>query len=266
MNHLGALVTPYVDGELSPSRAAEAQAHLDMCAECRSAVVLEHAARRRTQESVRGVQPSAELTARLLAMPAGPVPSISGLSTRPRRTPFVLGGGAALVGLFVLTLFVLGAPRPGTSPSSVLAAADTDLDATATALPVTLAAAPDLADLRYESWALPSGVTVGSVDILDDGATQTLDVTLTTSSGEVRLLERSGTLDEVAAAGVQSDTVAGRTVYEVEGWYVLEAGSCVVAVHGDSQAAVQAVIAALPAADPDGVLGRLLAGWGMLVG
>lgn len=260
MKHLGALVTPYVDGELSPGRAAEARAHLDCCAECSRAVELEQLARRRTQESTLALQARPELTARLLAMPAGSLPAPE--PVRPRRAPLVLGGGAALVGLFVLTLFVLGAPRPVTTPSAVLDAARVDAGAPTT-VPAAMAA-PEVGELA--TWALPTDASVGALAILDDGATQTLDLVVTTAAGEARILERSGTLDEAAAAWARSEVVSGRTVYEVDGWYVLESGPCVVAVHGETEAAAEAVIAALPEAAPDGLLGRLLTGWTALVG
>lgn len=265
MSHLGALVTPYVDGEMSPAREAEAHAHLAVCVECRTAVALEQAARRRTRESAACVQASAELTARLLAMPSGPVPQAAAMSARPRRTPFMLGGGAALIGLFVLTLFVLGGPRAGTSPSAVLTAADGDPDTAATNLPVALLSGPDLSALS-ESWALPVGLSLGRLDVLDDGATQTLDVLVTTSAGDARLLERPGSLDPEAVDGAVTETIAGRTVVLVDGWSIVEAGGCVVAVLGETDAATATVIEALPAPHGDDVVSRVIAGWDVLVG
>lgn len=263
MSHLGALITPYVDGELSPAAAAEARAHLCVCAECRTALAREQAARRRTQQSVQGMQASAELTARLLAMPANPVPAgAAGLPRRTRRTPFVLGGGAALVGLFVLTLVVLGSPRPDQHPSSLLAAtadpAGTEAAAT-TSRPAPVQAA-------VAGWALPANHTVNSLDLIGDGESETLDVLVDTVGGEVRLLERIGTLDPLVVAQAPSLTIAGRTAYLVDGWYVLESGPCVVAVLGESDLAAEAVIAQLPARSPDGLVGRLVDGWHVLVG
>lgn len=256
MSHLGALITPFVDGELSPARAAEAQAHLADCGECRRLLAMEQAARRRTQESVRGVRASADLTARLLAMPTGPLPAAA--PQRARRASFLLSGGAALVGLFVLTLVVLGAPRTD-HPSAFLAAAE-EAGATADADRF----APDTAVLA--AWALPADHTVQSLGLLGDGDTETLDAVLETSAGEVRLLERIGSFDDAVLSQLPSRTVAGRTAYLVDGWYVLESGSCVVAVLGESDAAVEAVIAQLPAPAPDGIGGRILAGWYALVG
>lgn len=255
MNHLGALITPFVDGELSAARAAEARAHLSDCSECRRLLLMEQAARRRTQASAHGVQASAELTARLLAMPTGPVPAAAPL--RSRRTPFIFGGGVALVGLFVLTLVVLGAPRAD-HPSALLSAT---ADAADLATPSTRA----VPQAALSGWALPANHTVHSLDLLGEGDTETLDVVVETAAGEVRLLERVGSLDEEAVAGMPASTIAGRTAYLVEGWYVLESGPCVVAVLGDDLA-VEMVIDQLPLPAPDGVLGRVVAGWHVLVG
>ncbi|GAB2616632.1 anti-sigma factor family protein [Pseudactinotalea suaedae] len=265
MSHLGALITPYVDGELSPARAAEARAHLSVCGECRSVLAMEQAARRRTQNSARSLQASAELTARLLAMPAGPVP----LGAEPRRSrlaPFVLGGGVTLVGLFVLTLVVLGGPRPDQHPSALLAATDApaaDITDTAT---TPVATRPGSAQASTAGWALPANHTVNRLDLLDDGGTETLDVVVDTAAGEVRLLERVGTLDERVTSLVDSLRIGDHTAYLVDGWYVLESGPCVVAVLAESEAAAEAVIAQLPAPSPDGILGRMVDGWHVLVG
>lgn len=257
--HLGALVTPFVDGELSPARAAEVRVHLAGCAECRRAVTAEQAARRRTQDSVRGMQASPELTARLLAMPSGSIP-VAMPFERSRRVPFVLGGGAALVGLFVLTLFVLGTPRTTQSPGSLLAST-TDPSSTA----VQQVALGTGADNAATAWAVPASLTIQRLDLTEAQGTQTLDVSLDTSAGEVRLLERPGTLDEAAAAaGSAPSTVAGHVVYQVDGWYLLESGSCVVAVRGETDEAAELVIADLP--EPDGVLDRIADGWHALVG
>lgn len=262
-DHLGALVTPFVDGELVPARAAEARVHLAGCAECRRAVTAEQAARRRTQDSVRGMQASPELTARLLAMPTGPAP-VGMPIDRARRAPFVVGGGAALVGLFVLTLFVLGTPRATQSPGSLLAATTEAPDAAVQ--PVTLSAsAAELDDPLSATWAMPATMTIDRLDLVDQQGDQTLDVLIDTSAGEVRLLERPGALDEDAAAVSGSPTtVAGHVVYRVDGWYLLESSSCVVAVLGETDEAAELVIADLP--EPDGVLDRIADGWRTLVG
>jgi hypothetical protein len=259
MSHLGALITPFVDGELSPARAAEARAHLSDCAECRRLLLMEQAARRRTQASAHGVQASAELTARLLAMPAGPMPAAAPL--RPRRAPFVFGGGAALVGLFVLTLVVLGTPRADHPGSLLSATADAD---ELTAPSATARATSDQTALA--GWALPADHAVDSLDLLGEGETETLDVVIETGAGDVRLLERVGLLDDAAVADLPATSIAGRTTYLVDGWYVLESGPCVVAVLGDSDRAVETVIGQLPPPAPDGVLGRVIAGWHVLVG
>jgi len=266
MSHLGALITPYVDGELSPARAAQARAHLSVCGECQSALAMEQAARRRTQNSARTPQASAELTARLLAVPASPLPLGAEPSRRSRRTPFVLGGGAALVGLFVLTLVVLGGPRPDQHPSVLLAATDAPTTDAETAGATPFTSRPGSAQVSTTGWALPANHTVNRLDLRDDGGIETLDMVVDTAAGEVRLLERVGTLDERVTSLATSMTIGGHTAYLVDGWYVLESGPCVVAVLGESEVAAEAVIAQLPAPAPDGILGRLVDGWHVLVG
>lgn len=263
MSHLGALITPYVDGELSPASVAEATAHLCVCGECRVAVAKEQAARRRTQQSVQGMQASAELTARLLAMSANSLPAGGPVRQPRRRTPFVLGGGVALVGLFVLTLVVLGSPRPDQHPSSLLSAT---ADPAAVQDAATLVSRPAPTQAVVAGWALPANHTVNSLALIGEGDSETLDVVVDSAAGEVRLLERVGTLDPVVIAEAPSLTIEDHTAYLVDGWYVLESGPCVVAVLGESELAAEAVIAQLPAPTPDGVVGRLVDGWHVLVG
>lgn len=267
MSHLGALITPYVDGELSPARAAEAREHLSECAECRTAVAMEQAARRRTRASACAVQASPELTARLLAMPAGTPPHSDALHRRTRLAPFVLGGGATLVGLFVLTLFVLGASRPEQSPSALLAATADAEGASAIAVGTgLLTSVDDVGTQTRTGWALPADLPVQRFQVIEGGGTQTLDLLVETEFGQVRLLEQAGSLDESAVASAAVESIAGHTTYLVDGWYVLESGPCVVAVLAESEAAAEAAIAELPAVDTGDALDRILDGWHVLAG
>ncbi len=261
MSHLGALITPYVDGELSPARAAEARAHLRECDECRRAVAQEQTASRRTQDSVRDMQASAELTARLLAMTSGSLQPSSFAAPRRSRAPFVLGGGAALVGLFVLSLFVLGGPREAQPPTALLGATDASSDD----LQMTARPASSGADAPASTdWVLPSTLSVTSMGMLDDGAVGTLDLTVSVPQGDVRLLEQPGHLAD-SIDGIDPVDIAGHVVYEVDGWYVLESGHCVVAVHAADPDAAEAVIAQLPVPGERSVLDRLADGWRVLV-
>lgn len=263
MSHLGALITPFVDGELSPAQTAQAQAHVASCEGCAHAVRQEQAARRRTQESARGVQASPELTARLLAMPAAPQPALAS-APRARRTPLVLGGSTALVGLFVLTLFVLGSPRPPETPSSMLAASSPSPGAAVS----TALTWPDVAAVVGSDWSVPSGVRITRLDVLDDGEVETLDATFQMPDGDVRVLERTGSLDvdALAAGGSTPTQIGGHVVYAVDGWYLLESGPCVVALHGDTDTAAESVIAQLPAPQEPGFVERVVDGWHVLVG
>jgi hypothetical protein len=211
------------------------------------------------------MQASAELTARLLAMPAGP-PSGGAIELgRTRRAPLVLGGGVAVVGLFVLSLFVLGAPRASQSPGSMLAAVN-DAPGSATAVDATAVSDVEALDGAASAvWSVPADMVVDRIDLMEQQGSQALHMTLDTTLGEVRVLERPGALDEEAASAIGSVTeVAGHVVYRVDGWYLLESGSCVVAVLGESDEAAETVIAGLP--EPDGILDRIAQGWHVLVG
>lgn len=263
MSHLGALITPFVDGELSPAQAAQARAHVAGCEGCAHAVQQERAARRRTQDSVRGMQASAELTARLLAMPAAPQP-VAVDARRARRAPLVLGGSTALVGLFVLTLFVLGSPRPPETPGSMLAATSPAPGAAVT----TTLTRPDVAAMIGSDWSVPSGVSITRLDVLDEGGVETLDATFQMPDGDVRVLERTGSLDveALAAAGSAPRQIGGHVVYTVDGWHLLESGPCVVALQGETDDAAESVIAQLPAPQAPGFLERVADGWHVLVG
>lgn len=153
MTHLGTQLSALADGQLGPAAAERAMAHVAACQDCADGLAAAHAARRALASAFE-VRPTADLTARLLALgaqqpglpqashsgsgrrPVSPDPAapwadrrcvplpdtrgrlpLGGLrgDVRPRRLPVVaLAAGTLGVGL-VAVLFVLGG-EPMASP------------------------------------------------------------------------------------------------------------------------------------------------------
>ncbi|MFV0252398.1 MAG: anti-sigma factor family protein [Beutenbergiaceae bacterium] len=262
MNHLGSLVTPYVDGEL---RAAQMQAvadHLTACEQCRRLVAAERAARLRTRRSATALQPAPELTARLLAMPHGLSSDHPAAPRHLRRGPLLLGGGLSLVGLFAITLFILGAPPPGQTPAALLEVVDDDSPSAVVASNVGSGALEDVAENAALHWSAPEGLTV--VDrVLLDAETQTVDLTVVGPAGQVRLVQRFGAIDTEAAL-ITPRPINGHWVYQVQDWWVVDSGTSVIALQG-SDDAMTAVLNSLPPRYEPGPLDRIRDGWVSLV-
>jgi anti-sigma factor RsiW len=271
MNHLGSLVTPYVDGELSPPRRAALRAHLDECDDCRRAVLAEETARSRTRAGC-PPPPSADLHDRLLAVP---VVATEGdrRGVAPRRLGLIAASGSlAVVGLMVLTLVVLGTPRPVAPPTATLTSSPGSGSIAMAALPLTTAppSRDALAWMSSHGWAapsrLPAGMRVADVVVHADDSSQTLQVQLQGGTGQLQVLERVGRLDPEVVTDLPARQVGEHTAYLVDGWWVVESGNCVVAVQDDAQGAAHEVVASLPASVGEaGVLDRMMAGWGVLV-
>ena len=150
--HLGARVTPLVDGRLAADAAARAQDHVRSCCECAEAVETERLVRARLA-SLAVPEVSEDLTARLLHIggPAGPLPPrdkpmslparpVVGTAPpsrtdpvrsggrpqahspgrRPRRRPvaFALAGTFSLLGAGIVGVLVLGGSH-GSAPAPV---------------------------------------------------------------------------------------------------------------------------------------------------
>ncbi|NAZ88621.1 anti-sigma factor family protein, partial [Kineococcus indalonis] len=77
--HLGARVTPLVDGRLAPDAALRADEHLRACCECAEAVEAERLVRARLR-ALPDLEPSGDLMARLrdIGGPSGPLPPRGG--------------------------------------------------------------------------------------------------------------------------------------------------------------------------------------------
>ncbi|MFV0425887.1 MAG: anti-sigma factor family protein [Beutenbergiaceae bacterium] len=263
MNHIGGLITPYIDGELGIAQQREIREHLSCCPGCRQQVWRQRQLRNRTRAAAAVGAARPELTARLLTVPQGlpqaPAPSLSW------RPPVLVGGGSvALVGIFVFTLFMLGAPAPPVSPAALVAGVDA---APSESFVVNVAAATGIGSEELSGdgggWSVPAGLVVTSSMRVADADAPTWDLTLRGEAGSVRLLQRFGHLDAAAASPPQQ--VAGHVAYRLHDWWVLESGSSVIAICGTPQA-VAAVVAMLPPPDESATpLDRLRNGWSALV-
>lgn len=271
MIHLGPLVTPYVDGELSPARRATARAHLDICDDCRRAVLSEETARRRTRAGS-PPPPSAGLHDRLLAVPVTAAAATRS-ATAPRRIALLATSGSlAVVGLMVLTLVVLGTPRTVTPPTVAPMPSTGSGSITMAALPLTTTppSRDALAWMSTHGWSapatLPDGMRVSDVVVHADDSSQVLQVRLSGRSGELQVLERVGRLDPQTLADLPAHQVGPHTAYLMDGWWVVESGDCVVAVQDVPGGSAQDVVSSLPAPRGSGSLvDRALAGWDVLV-
>ncbi|WP_372592678.1 zf-HC2 domain-containing protein [Actinotalea sp.] len=151
--HLGTQLSALADGQLGPGAAERAMAHVASCAECTEGLVAAREARRALADAFE-VRPTADLTARLLALGAdqggyrqGPAPRAAASAAdedpaaawagsrcvplptgrgglpagglrgdvRPRRLPVAALTAGALAFGFVSVLFVLGG-EPTTTP------------------------------------------------------------------------------------------------------------------------------------------------------
>lgn len=288
MRHLGTLVTPLVDGQLSAGRAEVAHEHLINCISCQQAVAAERAARAMARTA--GISPaSADLEHRLIALqdPNHPAlidqPESMRTSTHPIRHRIVIGAVASL-GLFALSLFLVGGQhRAGQEPAEILA----------TGAPVQasapMAPASDRTDAESHhllQWMAAGGwispdelpgtmVAHGAHVLADtDSGSRTLRVDLDHDGESVTVLEQRGHLDPSKLAALSPVQVGAHQAYLIQGnWWVLQCGDWVVAVSsGQDPGDAHELIRSLPATEsgvpepPSGAWQRIIAGWQTLTG
>ncbi len=86
MTHLGTQLSALADGQLGPAATERAMAHVAACADCADGLAAAHAARRALASAFE-VRPTADLTARLLALgaqqPGASLPGPVGTGRRP---------------------------------------------------------------------------------------------------------------------------------------------------------------------------------------
>lgn len=293
MMHLGSRISALVDGELDPAATERALAHVACCPSCARELAAARAARR-ALAAAEPVEPTDDLTARLLSLSsqAPPVPAAA-------RDPFAVGAGPSLpfaathalrgdvvarrtparlvvgsvagLGAVAAALFVLG-ERPVVTPTSHPAAA-LGLLAHASASPSQDDVPVDdatVAWLRGHGWTfprdLPAGWHVGSLSWSPEGGERVLEVDVTGPSGTYVVTEQQGRLDTAAIAGAPVREVGGRQVYvlSVSPWQVAwQSGSTVVqVVASQDEGEIDELVAAFPSGGyDDTVTGRIGRGW-----
>ncbi|UFU03934.1 zf-HC2 domain-containing protein [Ruania suaedae] len=288
MSHLGPLVSPFVDGQLPPARAARLQQHLSDCAPCRAQVEAERACRD-TARAARAVQANPDLTERLLALgvvgDTTGVPASAGEVERAVRGTRlrVLSGAVASVGVFVVALFVLGGQQRsvddltamvpqlkepaslagGHAVGSVGATEPGREDLSGTVLEWMSAAGWSTPD------RLPAGMRVEHITVIDEAeaGAPVLQLDLAGDAGVVHLTEQHGVLDPAMTAALEPVQISGYEVYQVaENWWVAQCGGSVVAISsGDDPAAAHALLARMGEGTSPGVVDRLTNGLQVLL-
>ncbi len=298
MTHLGSWVTALADGQLDAATTERALAHVANCDLC-AAELSGVRASRRALAGAPEVTPTPELTARLLALSAEVPPA----GARPGRDPVRssaplaltgagpgrpgaswrrgVGAGAGVVGLVAVALFSMGdAPvvTPSThlaEPITVLAGAAT-FDA-ATGRPVAAGAAPAVTLDGYRRHgfvgpaALPTGWSVVSARLADDGAALRIDLAAGSGTASMVVRERTGRLDVAAVAGADTWREANGTVYVLSRrpWHLVwQSRAAVVDLVADAEEVeVRALVAGLPPHRYDsGVPARIHRGWATMTG
>ncbi|TQL01327.1 zf-HC2 domain-containing protein [Cellulomonas sp. SLBN-39] len=302
MTHLGSWISALVDGQLDPAATERALAHVAVCRQCADELEAARAARR-ALAGADPVQPTEDLTARLLSLGGScrPVPPptardpfavpLAGHHVRAHALPRVAGtlrgdvvsrrspvrlvaGSVAGVGAVAAMLFVLGARpvvQPTTSPALALGLL---AEADRTAEPGQALTQTAVSRLSAQGWALPTGLPggweVSAVRWTGDDA-EVLEVDLVGPGGTVVVTEQQGVLDASALAGVPVETVGGRDVHVLsyEPWQgVWQAdGTVVQVVSTAGEDEVAAVVAAFGTGEyDDTVPGRIGRGWQTVTG
>lgn len=276
--HLGSRVSALVDGQLTPDAAERALAHAAACPRCRDALEHERAARRAVLRAPE-LEPSDELTARLLAMArsapggSGPMGMVAPAEHSPRRhragTWLLASGGAAAAavgGLFVLG----GLASPTLQPEDLRAGAVLPLPAAAPSSDDDAATSDEetaeaLRWLQDNGWVAP---VVVPADLTVAGFTHASgEVVLELVGDDARVLlrERHGRLPtDVAPEARLSIGDAEAVLLDSSPWTAaLQSGDVVVVVVGEGDAAAgMGVLAGVPAAPPEsGALARVGRGW-----
>lgn len=293
--HLGSRISALVDGQLDPAATERALAHVATCGSCARELASARAARQ-ALAAAESVQPTEDLTARLLSLSTQGVPPVP--QAPGSRDPFAVGGGAALpfaathalrgdvvarrspvrlvvgsmagLGAVAASLFMLG-ERPVVTPSSHPAAVLGLLAHTSAPAAVDDVPADDatVAWLRGQGWTfpddLPAGWQVGSVGWSSDGP-RVLEVDVTGPAGTFVVTEQQGRLDTAAIAGAPVRWIGGREVHvlSVEPWQVAWQSEATVVqiVAAQDGGEIDALVAAFPSGGyDDTVTGRIGRGW-----
>ncbi|SED69671.1 anti-sigma factor family protein [Ruania alba] len=294
MSHLGPLVSPFVDGQLSAARVAKAEQHLAQCQACRAQVEAERSCRDAAR-AARAVPVNPDLTEKLLALSI-PDASPGRLNTgtgeveravRGTRVR-VISGALASAGVFAVALFVLGGQQRQVDDLTAMVPTIKD--------PVGLTAMPGLANapstastasdgsgdeisgtvldwMSTSGWStpsdLPAGMRVENVSVAEsaDAGGQVLQLDLVSGQAVVHVMEQRGVLDTSMIAALEPVQVGEHEAYLVaEDWWILQCGGSVVAVSsGPDPTAAHEVIVRMAENDDPGVVDRMANGLHVLL-
>jgi hypothetical protein len=213
MAHLGEDVAAYVDGQLSPEAAAEADEHLAQCERCRHFVVQQRALKDRMSGTGDPL------------LPPGLLASLDALATAPARRHSLLptAVGAVLV-LVSASLAVVGAAYAlaptKRSGDPVTPPFDRFVEmASSPGGPQRHLSSADMDELDHSGW--PSQSNLGSVFQRVDGHLHDNREIVAQSyigHGEpVLLFEQVGSLADEAVASFHRDVIANRSVWVRDG-------------------------------------------------
>ncbi|MEE6273677.1 zf-HC2 domain-containing protein [Georgenia wangjunii] len=273
MSHLGRRLSALADGQLSAAETDQALAHVAGCPDCAGELRAERLARRALAQSC-DEHPSADLTARLLALPGAPPPPTP--RAWPRRAVLasagVLGASAVALG----GLVVVGSVQdPRADPHAML----TSVAGEAGSSPEGLTESPGepsteevLAWMREHGWSapesLPAGMRVVDVQVHGVEGGDVLEVELAGSMAHVRLLEHRGRLDVEQTSGVREMGAHAHVLPTGTGPVVMQGAAAVVVVTAaEDEAVAEQILRSIPAEPYDTSLGaRLERGWDTAVG
>ena len=298
-HHLGAWVSAVADRQLGPADTERALAHVAGCPSCAHELAAARQARRALRVA-RDVEPGPDLTARLLALAAPPVPrpvvalgiaaparALDGDLTARRRPLRCATAALAGLGIVLAGLALLGAPPavvPSARPAGALAwladapgPGDASVPGLAqissTSSHPTPTSVVVLDAMRSAGWAGPQQVPDGYQVIATrpvGGHGAPLEVDLAGPAGRIVLTEQRGRLD-VGALVDAGQEVGGRTVYVLTGqpWHaVWQCGDTIVSVIAQEPTpATTELVVGFPTAGYDDALpARLARGWHTLTG
>ena len=287
--HLGSRISALVDGQLDPAATERALAHVAVCPACAAELTAAREARRALAAAAEPVEPTDDLTARLLSLSTGtprpapcdpfapgttgalPVAATHALcgDVVGRRLPVrLVVGSVAGIGAVAATLFVLGG-RPVVAPENHPAVALGILAHRSAATDAGTTPADDetVAWLRAHGWTfpqrLPEGWHVQEIRWAPDGS---LEVDVVGPSGTYVVSEQQGRLDTGALRGAATREVGGRQVHvlSVEPWHCVwqSGGTVVQVVAADADEGVEDLVERFPAGGyDDTVTGRIGRGW-----
>ena len=243
MAHLGEEIAAYVDGQLSPEAASNADAHFAQCERCRRSLEQQRALKARIGGSASNPSPPPTLLASLEDVPTSPGRSYS-------LVPSAIGAAMVLVGASLVVVAAAYALAPTTRAADPVRPAFDRFATLASSVstPGRHLSSADMDELDESGW--PSQKSLGPGFVRVDGHLhehREVVAQVYVGHGEsVLLFEQVGTLDDGAMKSFERHLVADRLVWVREGQPRI--------VTWDSDGMIYTVVSDLP----DQHLGQLL--------